>query len=156
MTAASRKLGARYPAPPPHCPRLPARIPPAPAAPSRGRVAGCLTRALTGAHVRALRAAGDRLVAPEATDAEVALAIELRDLCAAHADPAGLLLGCVRELLTDLDAGEALDRAVTWTAAREGVRVLWAEAAPLVAQVLGVCPDARFLARSPRVTYSDH
>ena len=91
-------------------------------------------------------------MAPGATDAEVALAITLRDLCAAHASPAGLLLGMVRELLTDLEAGEALDRAVTWTAARDGAAVLWAEAVPLVAQVLGVSP---FLAPTRAVTYPD-
>lgn len=74
-----------------------------------------------------------------ALDAARDTAIALRQACSEHAEPAGLLLGVLRELLTDSAAPWALelDRAVCEAARAEGVTVRERDAAALLREVLG-------------------
>lgn len=73
-----------------------------------------------------------------ALDAARDTAIMLQEACAARHEPAGLLLGALRELLTDSAAPWALelDRAVCDAARAEGVRVREGDARALLREVL--------------------
>lgn len=84
------------------------------------RLAALLTRSFRGQHVGPMHRAGDRLLRPVGTDAEVAEALALWRACGEDPDPVGATLGLIRVLCEDQPRGIGLDRAVTHCATRSG------------------------------------
>ena len=87
------------------------------------RLAALLTRAFRGQHCAPMHRAGDRLLRPAGTDAEVAETLSLWRACGEDHDPVGATLGLIRVLCEDQPRGVGLDRAVTQCARAAGLAV---------------------------------